>query len=221
LKHKFIKGAKKTSQLVDLIDRRQRWIQAVGHQESDDDSDKDDKEKGNEEDDSWIFDTIKDKKPHQLTNEEIEKLEKGPPSRVNALKNTDPERSRSMSDTSGQKTPQKPPSVGKSSPSTPAPQPQPQPTTPAPVEHKPTAPANDSAQTTPAQTAASQPDKAAKPSALTSVIYPVLSKLLKQNQEEGVIASLAQLKIAFDNAERAKPGITHQLIAQIIETLKR
>lgn len=60
-----------------------------------------------------------------------------------------------------------------------------------------------------------------RPSALTSVIYPVLSKLLKQNQEEGVIAALAQLKIAFDNAERAKPGITHSLIAQIIETLKR
>jgi len=61
-----------------------------------------------------------------------------------------------------------------------------------------------------------------KASALTSVIYPVLSKLLKSNQEEGdVIAALAQLKIAFDNAERAKPGITHSLIAQIIETLKR
>jgi len=61
----------------------------------------------------------------------------------------------------------------------------------------------------------------ARPSALTSVIYPVLSKLLKSNQEEQVIAALAQLKIAFDNAERAKPGITHSLIAQIIETLKR
>jgi len=60
-----------------------------------------------------------------------------------------------------------------------------------------------------------------KPSALTSVIYPVLSKLLKQHQDEQVIAALAQLKIAFDNAERSKPGITHSLIAHIIETLKR
>ncbi len=69
---------------------------------------------------------------------------------------------------------------------------------------------------------AGQPQGQQKPSALTSVIYPVLSKLLKSNQEEGdVIAALAQLKIAFDNAERAKPGITHSLIAQIIETLKR
>jgi serine/threonine-protein kinase 24/25/MST4 len=49
----------------------------------------------------------------------------------------------------------------------------------------------------------------------------VLSKLLKTHQEEAVIGALAQLKIAFDNAERAKPGITHAMIAQIIETLKR
>lgn len=62
--------------------------------------------------------------------------------------------------------------------------------------------------------------KNAKPSALTSVIYPVLAKLLKTNQEDEVVAALAQLKIAFDNAEKAKPGITHSLIAQMIETLK-
>jgi hypothetical protein len=61
----------------------------------------------------------------------------------------------------------------------------------------------------------------ARPSALTSVIYPVLSKLLKQHQDEATVAALAQLKIAFDNAEKAQPGITHSLIAQIIETLKR
>jgi len=45
--------------------------------------------------------------------------------------------------------------------------------------------------------------------------------LLKTTQEENVIAAVAQLKMAFDNAEKAKPGISHQMIAQIIETLKR
>jgi len=60
-----------------------------------------------------------------------------------------------------------------------------------------------------------------RPSALTSVIYPVLSKLLKNSNDQEVINALAQLKIAFDNAEKAQPGITHTLIAQIIETLKR
>jgi len=232
LKHKFIKGAKKTSQLVDLIERRQRWLQVVGHQESDDDSDKDDKDKGNDEDDSWIFDTIKDKKPHQLTAEEIEKLEKGPPSKsVKDLKNSDADRSRSHSESSAsnaKQAPTKPPSASKSSPvGSPAPahpppeKPAPAPvSTPAPTPTVPEPKVNTSAPPTDNSTAV-QAQPQARPSALTSVIYPVLSKLLKQNQEEGVIASLAQLKIAFDNAERAKPGITHQLIAQIIETLKR
>jgi len=139
------------------------------------------------------------------------------------LKNDNLERGRSYSDTTANKgptptptpTPQKP-SVGKNSPVGTPPPDKPVPTPVPTVEHKP--PPTTPAPSDNAQTGAVQP---ARPSALTSVIYPVLSKLLKQNQEEGVIASLAQLKIAFDNAERAKPGITHQLIAQIIETLKR
>jgi len=64
-------------------------------------------------------------------------------------------------------------------------------------------------------------DGNSKPSALTSVIYPVLSKLLRDNTDENVIAAVAELKLAFDNAEKAQPGITHTMIAQIIETLKK
>jgi len=222
LKHKFIKGAKKTPMLVDLIERRVRWLQVVGHQESDDDSEKEDKDKGTEDDDSWIFETIKDKKPHQLTEEEIQKIEKGPPSRVQNLK-ADPERTRSLSESSKPNAaPQKPAPVAETKPTvksnSPSASPGPQHTEkPAPVEQKPVS----SASAPPSQAESGNPGQPARPSALTSVIYPVLSKLLKQNQEEGVIAALAQLKIAFDNAERAKPGITHQLIAQVIETLKR
>ena len=37
LKHRFIKSAKKTSTLVELIERRQRWLQVVGNGGSDDD----------------------------------------------------------------------------------------------------------------------------------------------------------------------------------------
>jgi len=49
----------------------------------------------------------------------------------------------------------------------------------------------------------------------------VLSKLLKQYQDDTTVAALAQLKTAFDQAERVQPGITHTFIAQVIETLKR
>jgi len=49
-----------------------------------------------------------------------------------------------------------------------------------------------------------------------------LGKLLKTHQDQQqVVTALAQLKMAFDNAEKVQPGITHSVIAQIIETLKR
>jgi len=154
LKHRFIRGAKKTQILTELIERRNRWLQVVGNQSSDDESADDFDHDGGEEIE-WDFDTIKQKS-----------------------------------------------------------------TEPRPPVEKVAEPAAPEAKDKVDSAAPANP-QAARPSALTSVIYPVLSKLLKQNQEEGVIAALAQLKIAFDNAERAKPGITHSLIAQIIETLKR
>jgi len=60
-----------------------------------------------------------------------------------------------------------------------------------------------------------------RPSALTSVIYPVLGKLLKATKDQQAIATLAQLKIAFDNAEKSQPGVSQQIIVGIIETLKK
>eukprot|EP01132_Coremiostelium_polycephalum_P009183 gene9183-11257_t len=117
----------------------------------------------------------------------------------------------------------KPRSSSTSAPSTPNPKPAAVATTTTTQPSTPTQPTNN----TPASPATTAPNGAvAQPqqpraSALTSVIYPVLSKLLKSTQDENVINSLAQLKMAFDNAEKAKPGITHQLIAQIIETLKK
>jgi len=62
--------------------------------------------------------------------------------------------------------------------------------------------------------------KKEKPSALTSIIYPALDKL-SDTDDERLIASLEQLKSTFDKAERLQPGISHALIAQIIDTLKR
>lgn len=57
-KHKFIAKAKKTSCLVDLIDKYRRWVDNGGTaSSSDDDSDKEDD--GPMEDPNWQFDTIK------------------------------------------------------------------------------------------------------------------------------------------------------------------
>jgi len=224
LKHRFIKGAKKTNCLVELIERRQRWLQVVGNQGSDSESEKEhDSTEG--DDVEWDFDTVKQKPKNKSDNNnkapaayhDDEPTSSSKPEAKNpAINNIQQERYRSQSD------PPKPDvkvaavkngnpsSTANNSSSSVITQPTQQPVS------------NSSSQSGSSQAVtSSQPSAQSRPSALTSVIYPVLSKLLKSNQEEAVIAALAQLKIAFDNAERAKPGITHSLIAQVIETLKR
>jgi len=48
-----------------------------------------------------------------------------------------------------------------------------------------------------------------------------LDKLSDTSDDDRLVASLQHLKSTFDMAERLQPGISHALIAQIIDTLKR
>eukprot|EP01133_Synstelium_polycarpum_P012040 gene12040-14082_t len=211
LKTKFIKAAKKTSCLTELIDRRQRWIQANGgNTEEEDDNDDDNNKNNNDDDDGWEFQTIKAKSPAAVVPQAAPVVAKPIVAPV----------------------PTPAPVVAKP---VVAPTPVVVAPTPAPVVAKPVStptpvavvPIPTTTTQTPSTSAAANSTAVAangaapRASALTSVIYPVLSKLLKSTQDENVINSLAQLKMAFDHAEKAKPGITHSLIAQIIETLKR
>jgi len=214
LKHRFIKGAKKTNCLVELIERRQRWLQVVGNQESEDE---DEKEGGNGDGDAveWDFGTVKQPKSHKTSSaKDVAPHDDSPAAAMASSPPKQELKSSAVSNVQAQADPRlRSQSDAKPEEKKPV------------ANAKPTAPPASSSTavaTTPTNgaTPAANPN-ASRPSALTSVIYPVLSKLLKSNQEESVIAALAQLKIAFDNAERAKPGITHSLIAQIIETLKR
>jgi len=181
----LLKPQKKTNVLTELIERRNRWLQVVGPQSSDEESEENMDSQSGTGEFVWDFGTVKEKTPKQPVPDVESSVPKDIPK----------ESAKPVA------APQPKENLGSS----------------------PSQPAISNGQQS--QAVASQPapgaNNNARPSALTSVIYPVLSKLLKQNQEEGVIAALAQLKIAFDNAERAKPGITHSLIAQIIETLKR
>jgi len=198
LKHRFIRGAKKTQLLTELIERCNRYKNVVGdgHHDDDDDSDDDkrkDKDDGGEST-GWNFqETIKPIK------KALPPAEPKPPTPT-------------ATPTPNQTTPTKSPQPKQ----TPSPQPAakaPPPVTSQAVQQNPP----------PAQPAGGAPNNGAvgKPTVLTSVVYPVLGKLLKQNQDPQVVSALAQLKIAFDNAEKAQPGISHQIIAQIIEALKR
>mmetsp|Transcript_3320 Transcript_3320/g.11662 ORF Transcript_3320/g.11662 Transcript_3320/m.11662 type:complete len:413 (-) Transcript_3320:102-1340(-) len=153
LKHKFIKSAKRTTMLTDLIDRLSRWKIVIGNETSDDSEDEEARPANDTADDGgWDFEDA-EPEPKKAAPKETKKPAAKPAAKA-------------------------------------APAPAPAAATPG------------------------------RPSALTSVVYPVLGRLLKANNDEKVISALAQLKIAFDNAESAQPGITHQMIAHIIETLK-
>lgn len=193
LKHRFVRGAKKTSVLTELIERYQRWKQVVQtEKESDSDDDKPGDDQGADgDDDDWNFaETIKAPSGQKV---EIPVPSAKDTSVKEAIK--------------PQAAPAKSPAAAaaKAAPTT--------------ATAQPAAPAATNG--APANPAAAGAKDAQRPSALTSVIYPVLSKLLRQHRDEAVVNALAQLKIAFDNAEKAQPGITHSIIAQIIETLKR
>jgi len=55
---------------------------------------------------------------------------------------------------------------------------------------------------------------------INSFIIPSITKLTSEAKDSKVIASLEQLKQAFIEVETNKPGITHKLIARIIEILR-
>jgi len=231
LKHRFIKTAKKASFLTELIERKQRWTLVPGNTSNDHDDDDDDDDKRDDDGPGWDFpETIKGK-PAKFDEkkEEFAKSSTPAPAPIQV-----PQQQQTTTSQTGRSNSNAPKPISLAANTSPVVTPSSPPSTATPNgEIKPAAAANGKpavsatqSAVTPAPTngAVGTPGAAGqgtRPSALTSVIYPVLSKLLKTNQEEPVIAALAQLKIAFDNAERAKPGITHAMIAQIIETLKR
>lgn len=56
---------------------------------------------------------------------------------------------------------------------------------------------------------------------LTSIIYPALLNILKNHHDPNVIKAVSELRKSFDVVESTHPGITHNIIAQIIEAIKR
>ena len=61
-----------------------------------------------------------------------------------------------------------------------------------------------------------------KAPSLTSLIYPTLTKLLQAHKDDDrVIEAIAGIKVAFDNTEKTKSGITQQFVTSMIEVLKQ
>eukprot|EP01100_Stratorugosa_tubuloviscum_P011274 TRINITY_DN500_c2_g1_i1.p1 TRINITY_DN500_c2_g1~~TRINITY_DN500_c2_g1_i1.p1 ORF type:complete len:471 (-),score=304.61 TRINITY_DN500_c2_g1_i1:237-1649(-) len=212
LKHRFIRGARKTSFLVELIERRRRYAAVVRQNGSSSGSESEEepsesKGKQTNEDDDWDFGETLGKDRQKTAAAAVAAQSTAPPPvTTTAPKTAPPAVTTKQPPVSAGATRNLPPVATTTATATQTPV-QPQPV----------------AQPQTQQPAAGQPQAAAQPraSALTSVIYPVLGKLLKNHKDEQVVAALAKLKMAFDEAEKVQPGITHSIIAQIIETLKR
>jgi len=219
LKHKFIKTAGKTKSLMDLIQRYRTWKANGGGDDSNDDDDPNEKKKNEQTDDGWSFETVKPQKTGPVkASETVPPAVSTPTPKETKTSNGSSKPSATPAAAAQDRSKDKKGSASKGTKpeeETTAPTTRPKPTEPKPEVKQPEI-------IKPAATAVTSANaNAGRPSALTSVIYPVLSKLLKTYQDEATIGALAQLKIAFDNAERAQPGLTHTMIAQIIETLKR
>jgi len=265
LKHRFIKTAKKTSCLVELIERRERW---QGQENSDSESESTTKgtERSSEEGADWDFGTVKkgeqsknDKKPKTATTKKPKESAPPPTSNVskeapvNVLPSSTPHpptqpisavaaSKKDLLDNDASPTAASSPKAKEllkddkkevikptlTPPAAPSPTPQSAQNNQSPVAPRKsidpnTVPDADKKRLSQVTTASSTTSSTAPSSVLTGVLYPVLSKLLKTSQEtqnKAAVTALAQIKIAFDNAEKAKPGIAQTIIAEIIEAVK-
>jgi serine/threonine-protein kinase 24/25/MST4 len=181
LKHKFFKGRGKTSCLVELIERRKKFLE---NENSSGDGDEDEDTRNNQKSagPKWEWDDTIKQAPEGLQVSSVEDKQKDLPAGVSP--SPIPAKEKSIP----KKKSDKKPVEGKD------------------IKRK------KERKKKPAQE---------KSTALLNVIYPTLGKLAKNSKDDHVIESLNQLKTAFDQAEATQPGITHNFIAQVIDTLKR
>jgi serine/threonine protein kinase len=70
------------------------------------------------------------------------------------------------------------------------------------------------------KTAAEKKKKDANSAIMTQVIYPTLTEMLKQTNNENIITALAEFKKHFEIAENEAPGFTYNLISILIQQLQ-
>jgi serine/threonine-protein kinase 24/25/MST4 len=218
LKHKFITKAKGTKTLTELIERRQKFIKEGGKVElaatTETSSEHEETKSGDkDDDDGWDWDdTVKAKTPAQkaaLASAMDKEIGAGATASAAAsapLSTSKDGKSKKASKEGSTKSATKAAGTnGKDK------------------DKKKNKEGSTGKLATPETTgtaATSGADKP-RPTSLTSIIYPAIAKLLKNNKDANLAKALGDLKNAFDAAEDAQAGITHNFVAQVIETLKR
>eukprot|EP01126_Amoeba_proteus_P061433 TRINITY_DN8249_c0_g1_i2.p1 TRINITY_DN8249_c0_g1~~TRINITY_DN8249_c0_g1_i2.p1 ORF type:complete len:395 (-),score=106.77 TRINITY_DN8249_c0_g1_i2:207-1391(-) len=224
LKHRFIKGAKKTSCLVELINRHKKWAKENGGEQSSEGSEDKPKEGQTSGGPDWEWDnTVKgvpegfqaanatpavsvvkptvQKVVGDITNSSTPSTKATPASQSSNLAGSTPSTGEAKKARSGEGKSKKPSSR----------------------QHRDKSERKERS-TKPSSTSTSnkkQSRNEQKPTALTGIIHPAIEKVAKTQTNEQVLGALNEMKKAFDNAEELHSGVTHKILAQIIETLKR
>lgn len=213
LKHKFITKAKNTKTLTELIERRAKFVKEGGKVDVaavESSSEHDESKSGDkDDDDGWDWDeTVKAKTPAQkaaLASAIDKEVGAGAASSLAVVgkdgKAVDPKKARK--DSSTKSATKSASSNGKDK-----------------KDKKSKDGSSGKSSSSEGAAAAAAGDKA-RPTWLTSVIYPAIAKLLKNNKDPNLAKALGDLKNSFDAVEDAQSGITHNFVAQLIEILKR
>jgi len=199
VKHKFIKLAKKTGMLTDLIERKNMYHSDKEESEEEEANNNDDMN----DDGGWEFETVKASKSNPQTQAVAQAVRQQPP--------VQPPQQTSVSSNDGDSQ-----SGEADSP-------------PTPPKGKAVAPSHAPSKPPPSRPGPSQPPTAAsqqggtarKPSAYDTIINPVLTGLANEAKSAEQKASLESLKVSFENAESYTPGITHKMLASIIQMLQK
>ncbi|KAJ3043122.1 putative protein serine/threonine kinase [Rhizophlyctis rosea] len=213
LKHRFIRAAKKTSFLTELIERHERWLAEGGrHEESSEDN-------GNEEEvesegDGWDFGTVRAPSGapaptaipvRQQPQNERERSSSTPSSRP-STPSTPRYDSGSMSSLSGTVRKHVAPTI---------------PQTPAPVLDRPSVvkmpitPSPPPLPQRPPSVSDEEPMRNGKSNIVTTVVEPAINKF--QHTLRG--STIISLKRAFEEAEKENPGVVKQLLAEMMGQL--
>eukprot|EP01125_Pyxidicula_operculata_P021830 TRINITY_DN8678_c0_g1_i1.p1 TRINITY_DN8678_c0_g1~~TRINITY_DN8678_c0_g1_i1.p1 ORF type:complete len:462 (-),score=148.41 TRINITY_DN8678_c0_g1_i1:273-1658(-) len=209
LKHRFVKTVKKSFCLSELIERRKHWLEVVGdHVSSEDEKNSNNKNENDGPD--WEFgDTIKtvpvkEVPPagakHSTSSNNLSKNSESTANGAGAggvgAGAGEVKKKKHKTKTTSDKT-EKTEKTDKNGDSK-----------------------TSSSKTDKEKKSKKKPEKGEKSSALYSVIHPALNKLIANTPEEEVVEKLNDIKRVFDAAEAVQPGISHNFIATIIETLK-
>jgi len=206
LKHKFIQKAKKNSLLVDLVQNHEKWVATqnpIVEQTEDDEKDKavflpewkfdDDDEE--ETSSSTTVPPPDDIPPPAVEPPAAEPAAEAPAKKEHHHHHSEKRKHRSKKDDPSTQSSSQVAAAAATVSSA------------EPKHAQPTLGLNGSGQKAPS---------------LTSLIYPTLTKLLQAHKDEDkVIEAIAGIKVAFDNTEKTKAGITQQFVSSMIEVLKQ